>query len=184
MRWLDSITNSMNMKLTKLWEIAEDRGIWHAADHEITESNTTQPLNTSNVCTWAFPGGLVVKNVAANTGDTGFIPESEDPLRRWEPTLVVLPEKSHGQRYPVGYSPWNCKESNTTEQLSMHAHMYVYTHACIYVFKTDNCAQFQLQQTRIELEKYLLYKRKTVNMIFLPKRNSDDSILICRNKIL
>ena len=43
-----------------------------------------------------LPSGLVVKNVAANTGDMGFIPESEDPLRRWEPTLVVLPEKSHG----------------------------------------------------------------------------------------
>ena len=76
MRWLDSITDSMNMKLTKLWEIAEDRGMWHAAVHEITESNTTQPLNTNNVCTWAFPGGSVVKNVAANTGDTGFIPGS------------------------------------------------------------------------------------------------------------
>ena len=76
MRWLDSITDSMNMKLIKLWETAEDRGMWHAAVHEITESNTTQPLNTNNVCTWAFPGGSMVKNVAANTGDTGFIPES------------------------------------------------------------------------------------------------------------
>jgi len=33
----------------------------------------------------------------------------------WQPTPVLLPGKSHGQRNLVGYSPWGCKESDTTE---------------------------------------------------------------------
>ena len=35
--------------------------------------------------------------------------------RKWSPTPVFLPGKSHGQRSLAGYSPWGCKESNTTE---------------------------------------------------------------------
>ena len=40
MRWLDSITDSMNMNLSKLQEIVEDRGAWHATVHGVTKSLT------------------------------------------------------------------------------------------------------------------------------------------------
>ena len=85
------------------------------------------------VCMYlCFSDGLAVRNPPANARDACLIPwVGKIPWRReWQPTPVFLPGEFHGQRRLVGYSPWGCKESDTTERLSRHINIYV-----LYMYK-------------------------------------------------
>ena len=74
-----------------------------------------------------LPRWLSDKESTCQCRRRGFNPwVGEIPWRRkWQPTLVNLPRESHGQRSLAGYSPWGCKESDTT-QATWQAWMWSY----------------------------------------------------------
>ena len=76
MRWLDGISDSMDMSLSKLQEIVKDREAWNAAAHGVTKSRT-QPSNWTTELNW-FPFGL--------TGLIFFLPKG--PWRVFSSTTV------------------------------------------------------------------------------------------------
>ena len=95
-------------------------------DGNLRELNQLQCINFTWILIWTklrcfrgLPWWLRWLSVCLQCGRPGFDPwVGKIPWRRkWQSTPVQLPGKSHGQRSLVGYSPWGCKESDTTERL-------------------------------------------------------------------
>ena len=81
---------------------------------------------------------LVVKNLPASAGgarDVGSIPASgrSPGIGSGNPLQYSTPGKSHGQRNLVGYSPWGCKELDTTED-ACNIDIYVFIHISTYIY--------------------------------------------------
>ena len=96
------------------------------ASHLLVLMGSFASVCTSANWVWGFfSHSSVVKNPPANSGDVGSIPglgKSPGGGRAWQPTPVFLPGKPHGQRSPVGYSPWSPKRAgHDLETKQQHA---------------------------------------------------------------
>jgi len=137
MRWLDSITNSMDMDLSKLRQTVKERVAWHTAVHEVTKSWTCLvAAQQQQQHTYGLPRWLSGKEYACqyrrcwrHRFDAQIMKIS---WRKWQPTPVFLPGKSHRQRGLEGYSPWDCRELDMTEHSFTHMCTHTHTHTLLW----------------------------------------------------
>ena len=138
MRWLDGITDSMDMGLGRLWQLVMDTEAWHAAVHGVTKSWTQLSNWTKLMVKLGFPGGTNGKEQAYQC--RRYRRCRFDPWvgkitwrRAWQPTPVFLPGESHGQRGWWAKVHGVPKNSTQLKWLSMHTPMVKMT--MLYIWK-------------------------------------------------
>ena len=131
MRWLDRITDSMNMNFSNLQELVKDREAWHAAVHGMAKSRTRlsdwtewwatpsylwAPLLILDVHIYSngFPGGSVGKEPTCNAWDPSSILHQEDFLEKEMATLSsILAWETPWKEEPGGPQYMESQESDT-----------------------------------------------------------------------
>ena len=110
--------------IIRLWWPGEFHGLYSPWGHK--ESDTTERLSlfhfTAMIWLPRWHSGKESACQCRRFERRGFNPwVGKIPWsRKWKPTPIFLPGKSHGQRSPVGYSLWDCKELDLSEHASLH----------------------------------------------------------------
>ena len=85
--------------------------------------------------------------------------------RRWAPSPVFLPGKSHGQGSLADYNPWGCKEPDTTEYSHTRAHTHTHTHAHMHTHTHTDSIYYYMFETWLRYAKLKKPVAKVILMI-------------------